>query len=437
MTALTDKLRDLEEIVGAGHVLTATEAVSSYRVDGQQPLAVVSPGTREELAAVLRAATDSRFTVLVQAAGRHLHLGAPPGPIGLLLSTVRLNRIIEHDVENLTVTAEAGVTLGEVQRLVAQRGQMLPLDPPGTNQATLGSIAATNLSGPLRMRYGAPRDLILGLRVALADGSLIKTGGKTVKNVAGYELGKLFLGSFGSLGAICEVTVRLAPIPEARAMLVIVLSQEKARELAAQLLTSRLDVATLDICNYEATRRMRLSLPITPTPQMWVMFAGLMGDREAIARQDRDIRTLLGRGCGRIDGEEISAVWEALREASYPRESGAIVARVNVPPAAASELTALAEQSDKWWIVQRAGDGIVYVGLSEKTPESEIEAKLSSLRKLAEEVGGYLMLESGPLAMKRSFGVWGEVPHLDLMRRVKESYDPSGTLGCGRFVVVA
>jgi FAD/FMN-containing dehydrogenase len=216
-----------------------------------------------------------------------------------------------------------------------------------------------------------------------------------------------------------------------------VLSQERSHKLAAQLLASRLDVATLDICNYEAARKMRLSLPITPTPQMWVMFAGLMGDREAIARQDRDIRAMLGRGCGRLDGEEASAVWEALREASYPREAGAIVARVNVPPAATSELTALAEQSDKWWMVQRAGDGIAYLGPSEETPESQLEAQLSSLRKLANQAGGYLVLESGLLTLKRSFGVWGEVPNSDLMRRVKESYDPSGTLGCGRFVVVA
>jgi glycolate oxidase FAD binding subunit len=434
MTALADTLKNLELVVGEGHLLTATDTVSSYRLDGQQPLGVVAPGSREEVAAILKAATQARFTVLVRGAGRHLHLGSPPGPIGLVMSLARLKRIVEYDAENLTVTAEAGVTLDEVQRLVGQRGQMLPLDPPGSDQATLGGIAATNLAGPLRMRYGAPRDLLIGLRVALADGSLVKTGGKTVKNVAGYELGKLFIGSFGSLGAICEVTVRLAPVPEARAMLAAVMPLERAGELAAQLLASRLDVGNLSVCNYAAVRRMGMSLPITPTTQMWVMCAGLLGDRQAIARQERDIRGLVGSGCGRVDGEEALAAWDGLREAPYPRDPSAIVARAGVPPAAACEIAAIAGQWDKWWLTYRAGDGLVYLGPPAGLPEAEAQARLTTLRKLAEEQGGYLVLESGPTGMKRSFGVWGEVQNLDLMQLLKERYDPEGTLGCGRFV---
>ncbi len=435
MTALADKLRELEAIVGADHFLTATEAVSNYRIEGQQPLALVSPGSQEELASVLKTASDSHFTVLAQGSRRHFYLGASPQPIGILLSTTRLNRVIEHDEENLTITVEAGVTLAEVQKLVAQRGQMLPLDPPGTDQATLGGIAATNLSGPLRMRYGAPRDLILGLRVALSDGSRIKTGGKTVKNVAGYELGKLFVGSYGSLGVITELTFRLTPAPEARAILASVVTLERARELAAQVLSSRLEVATLDICNYEIVRKMKSSLPITPTPQMWVLFVGLLGDREAIARQARDLCALFGAGCGRIAEEEVSAVFSALREAPYPNKTDSIVARINVPPTTAFELAALAAQLNKCWIWQRAGEGIVYLGLSEEMTDSQAEAMLSSLRKFAEDAGGYLMLESGPSNIKRNFKIWGRVPNADLMQRVKESFDPSGTLGCGRFVV--
>ena len=198
MGALSDKLRALEGIVGEEHLLTATEGVGEYRLEGQQPVGVVSPGTPEEVAAVLRAAAG--FSVLLRGAGRHLHLGAPPTAVGLVVSLARLDRIVEYDAENLTITAQAGVTLEALQRAAGERGQMLPLDPPGGDGATLGGVVAANLAGTLRMRYGPPRDLTIGLRVALADGSLVKTGGKTVKNVAGYELTKLLSDRTGRWG---------------------------------------------------------------------------------------------------------------------------------------------------------------------------------------------------------------------------------------------
>jgi len=432
MGALAEKLRALEAIVGDEHLLTATEGVGEYRLEEQQPVGVVSPGTPEEVAAVLRAAAG--FSVLLRGAGRHLHLGAPPKAVGLVVSLARLDRIVDYDAENLTITAQAGVTLEAVQRAAGGRGQMLPLDPPGGDGATLGGVVAANLAGTLRTRYGPPRDLAIGLRVALADGSLVKTGGKTVKNVAGYELTKLFVGSFGTLGAICEATVRLAPAPEARAVMAAAMPPERARAMAGELLGSRLEVTAVDVANEAGVRRAKTSLPLTIGPETRVVFVGLMGDRAAIDRQERDIRQMVGGGCTRLDGEEGAAVWQGLRELPYPTGPEAVVARAAVPPARALDVLEMATGWDGWWALARPGDGFVYAGPPVGYEQAETERKLASLRTMARELGGHVMLEAGPVDLKRSFPVWDEVGSLDLMRALKEAYDPARSLGCGRYL---
>ena len=434
MGGLTDRLRAVEGIVGEAHLVTATEGVGEYRVEGQQPVGVVSPGTPEEVAAVLRAAAEGGLSVLLRGAGRHLHLGAPPEAVGLVVSLARLDQIVEYDAENLTITAQAGVTLEALQRAAGERGQMLPLDPPGGDGATLGGVAATNLAGTLRMRYGSPRDLAIGLRVALADGSLVKTGGKTVKNVAGYELSKLFVGSYGTLGAICEATVRLAPAPEARAVLAASLPPERARAMAGELLASRLEVTAVDVANEAGVKRARALLPLSVGPERRVVFVGLMGDRAEIDRQERDIRRMVGEGCARLDGEEGAAVWRGLREGPYPTGPEAVVARAGVPPARALDVLEMVTGWEGWWALARPGDGFVYAGPPVGLEQAGAEQRLASLRTMARESGGHVMLEAGPVELKRNFAVWDEVGNLDLMRSLKEAYDPARSLGCGRYL---
>jgi len=435
MSVLSSALDALGEIVGGEHLLTETQAVSEYGVEGQRPVAVAFPGSCEEVAGLLRATSEQRLSVLIRGAGSHLYLGAPPGPMGLALSLARLNRIVEYDADDLTVTAQAGMAVGALQQAVGEHGQILPLDPPGPGSATLGGIAATNLSGPMRMRHGAPRDMVIGLRVALTNGTVVKTGGKTVKNVAGYELNKLFVGSLGTLGAICELTMRLTSVPEAKAMMVASLAPGEAAEVAARLTASRLDVATLEVANHAACARMHISLPVTMEAGRWVVFAGLMGPTEAIERQEREVRELVGSGCGRVDGEEASGIWEQLANAAYPADAGAVVARASVPLSRAAEVMELVSSWDGWWTVARAGDGVVYAGPRDVDDLAEIKRKLGVLRGRAEEAGGFAVLEAGPIELKREFAVWGEgADNLDLMGRLKASFDPAGILGCGRFL---
>src|SRR5271163_3191861 len=188
-------------------------ATPADAVRGVQPRLVLEPADEQQLAAVLRLANDANLAVIPRGGGIKLSWGNPPTRADVILSTARLDKIIEHAWADLTVSVEAGCTIHKLQSALAQHGQRLALDPLRPEQATIGGVLSTNDSGPLRLRFGALRDLIIGITLALPDGTLAKSGGKVVKNVAGYDLPKLATGSLGTLGIITQAIFRLHPIP--------------------------------------------------------------------------------------------------------------------------------------------------------------------------------------------------------------------------------
>ena len=197
-----------------GRVLDATEADA---VDGVQPRFLAEPGSVEEVAEVLRAADAAGLRTVARGGGTKLGWGNPPDGVELVLSTARLGRVLEHAAGDLVTRVQAGVRLADLQAELAPAGQLLGLDPPEA-EATVGGIVAANASGPRRLRYGTVRDLLIGVTVVLADGTVAHAGGKVVKNVAGYDLGKLYTGSLGTLGVVVEAIFRLHPVPAAAAV---------------------------------------------------------------------------------------------------------------------------------------------------------------------------------------------------------------------------
>ena len=207
----------LAAVVGPEHVTREDADTAACAVDGVVPRMVVSPGSVAEVQSVVRAAADQGATMVPRGSGSKMGLGCPPTSADVLLSLGRLNAVVEYDVANLTLVCQAGVRVETLQQKVFANRQLLPLDPPFTNQATVGGVVATNSSGPRRLAYGSARDLVLGMKVVSSTGDLLSAGGKTVKNVAGYDLDKLFIGSLGTLGIIVEVAFRLLPMPQQRA----------------------------------------------------------------------------------------------------------------------------------------------------------------------------------------------------------------------------
>src|SRR6266508_1269310 len=211
MTA-TDLLDDLRQAAPNARLLTGG-GTDGYEIDELRPSAVALPADVEEVAALLRLASARGWAVAPRGGGTMIEQGNPPARLDLVLDLTRLDHVIEHRPRDLTVTVAAGITVGALQEELAKQGQMLALDPPLAGRATVGGVLAGNAWGPRRQRYGTARDLLIGSRTVLADGTRVRSGGKVVKNVAGYDLNRLFIGSAGTLAVLVEATFKVVPIP--------------------------------------------------------------------------------------------------------------------------------------------------------------------------------------------------------------------------------
>lgn len=371
------------------------------------------PTSFDEAAGLLAAAAGEGRTVRIAGGGSKEAWGRQPEAPDLVLATSALNRIVEHNDGDLTAVLEAGVPLHAAQRTFASRGQMLALDPLlGPNhEATIGGIVATGDSGPLRHRYGAPRDLIVGMTVALSDGTIARSGGKVIKNVAGYDLGKLFCGSFGTLGLILSVNVRLHPLPGATVTALGVgadpeLLSGAARDLAA----APLELEALDV----AWRDGRGGL------------LARCGGVEARRRGERAAAWMRQAGLAQVDlVEDDAALWA--RQRSGQRSTGRLLVRVAARPTALAHVLGAATASGAT-LVGRAALGHSFLELS---PEAlaTLEAGLPT--------GVHRVLLDAPPGLRRSVDPWGARPEpgtLDLMERVKLRFDPARVCNPGVFV---
>src|SRR5438445_8673221 len=267
---------EITAIVGDGNI---RPAMTADEVDGVAPVAVVEPGAAEDLAMVLACANRTGLAVIPRGGGTKLDWGNPPRHADLVLSTARLGRVLEHAWGDITATVQAGCTVAQFQRTLAEHGQRLALDPLWPERATIGGILATNDSGALRARFGSLRDLIIGVTLALADGTLARSGGKVVKNVAGYDLPKLAAGSLGTLGVITEAVFRLHPLPhEARSLSFTASSFQILSSLADRIRDSRLAYSCL-----------QLRAESNGEPSLDVAFEGTRAGLDAQAKQLRQL----------------------------------------------------------------------------------------------------------------------------------------------------
>jgi glycolate oxidase FAD binding subunit len=358
-----------------------------------------APATVEELAQELRAADEAGHTVRLRGAGTKLGWVAA-ADAALEIATTGLDQVIEHNAGDLTAVLSAGVPLARAQELFAGEDQMLALDPPGAD-ATIGGVVATGDSGPLRSRYGGPRDLVVGMRVVLADGTVAKSGGQVIKNVAGYDLAKLFAGSFGTLGAITEVSVRLHPASPQTATALGDADDPALIGRGAQALShARLEQLGLDV-SWAHCRGGVLSRSGGATPLPQAEAAQRVLDEAGLATEIR---------------EDDNGLWEAQRERQ--RSPAGLVAKVSALQTDLPELVRTAERHDAT-LVGRPALGLFWLRLDEGSPGELV----SELR--GRYVTAVLDRPEG-LEIEREAGL--EPGAELLMRRVKERFDPKGTL---------
>jgi glycolate dehydrogenase FAD-binding subunit len=407
----------LRAVVGQGNLRAATvdDAVS-----GALPQFVAEPNDELQLAAVLSLANDAGMTVAPRGGGTKLDWGSPPKKADIILSTARLNRIVEHAWADLTVTVEAGCRLHSLQKTLAQHGQRLAFDGLWPERATIGGVLSTNDSGALRLRFGALRDLIIGVTIALPDGTLASSGGKVVKNVAGYDLPKLVTGAFGTLGVITRAVFRLHPLPRtaktfsftgenfpAMQQHVLAIQDSHLAHTALQMRCAAGELPTADIL-FEATD------------------AGL-------AAQESQLRKLLGST--RVE-QSSEYIWNARQDLWNSPIHNTLLAKLSLLPTdIAKTLDSLKAIGDSrkvnWQIVlQATGIGML-----------RLEADLTQLSMAVEDLRTDLQSRGGALVVFRrppeiySLDAWGNAGDgVSLMRAVKHQLDPKNTLNPGRFV---
>ena len=419
MTSSLDATQNLfRAILGADNVRPATPADA---VCGIQPQLILEPANELQLASVLRLANDARLAVIPRGGGTKLAWGHPPACADVILSTARLNKILEHAWADLTVSVEAGCTIRELQSALARHNQRLAIDTLWPKSATVGGILSTNDSGALRLRFGALRDLIIGVTIALPDGTLASSGGKVVKNVAGYDLPKLVTGAFGTLGVITRAVFRLHPLPQsARTLSCLARDTAEAQRLLLAIQDSKLAHAALQVRFIENAQ-----------PQIDILFEAT---EAGLAAQSAQFKSLVAPA---PVTEAEPPVWNARQElysAAVRQESPCAVAKLSVlpsricPSADAVFSLARSRQLRALAVFQATGLGCVFF---EGAP-TELHAALQSLRTQLEQSTGSLFLAHFPAAMP-ALNPWGNFgDSLPLMRNLKLQLDPHQTLNPSR-----
>ena len=438
---------NVEALIGAACVETAAQALPHYAIDTCQPAVAARPETVEQAAEVVAWAGRERLAIVPWGQGTQMHVGAPPLRYDIALILSGLNRVLEYDAANLTLIAEAGTPLRDIYRLTVPQRQFLPLGYPGAN-ASLGGSLVTNTSGFKRARYGGVRDLLLGVQVALPDGALARFGGRVVKNVAGYDMNKLYVGSYGAFGVVLATSYRLAALPEDDRFLAASFpTLAQAMEAAAAVHTSFLNPAAVMLLDHRAAQAMALPLPVAPG-HVTLLF-NFDGLREAVERALQESEQICQQSsmtaATQLSGEVMLNIWEQLdqwRLAPGAGETGQLRLRIGALPSRIADVAAALHTTpppglhDAFWHADYAhGQVFAHLQLDAEATVERVAPWLAALRRQARAWYGYCQVMAAPAALRRGLDLWGETPGATaLLRRYKTQFDPHAVLNPGRYM---
>jgi glycolate oxidase FAD binding subunit len=438
-------LQTLTDIVGAAHCLTGADR-SPFVVEGRTPCAVVFPGTAEEVGRVVAAAADAELAVIPWGGGTQMALGGPPRDGAVVVGTRRLARVVEFEPADLTATVEAGITMDALQSALGAKGQWVSLDPPFPGRTTLGGVLAANAAGPRRHLYGTARDQVIGLRVVGPDGAVVRSGGKVVKNVAGYDLAKLYLGSLGTLGLIVEATLKLRPRPEAEAGCWAAFADLPAAGAAVRaVLGSDLVPHSIELLDAVAAGACGADPGLRAGAVVLLGFDGLPATVAAqLADAGRLLRETGAASVSTLDATAAGSMLARTRDIVGVVAEPRAIARAALLPAQVATFLAEAAATARASGMRlagcaHAGVGVVTLCLVPGDGDARGTAgtvkALAGLREAARAAGGELVVEWAPLAVKEEVAVWDPPgPAVRLMERIKARLDPRGIMNPGRFV---
>lgn len=482
---LAKRLKVTPEGVQPATILPGSEIEA---VDGIVPRSVVTPFTVEQLSTVARFANEHELRLTPRGGGTQMQWGGPLSHVDILVDLSALNRIIDYQPADMTITVEAGCTLNTLQRILAERHQFLPIDPALDGLATLGGIVATNATGPLRLAHGTLRDYLIGVRVVRADGDIAKAGGRVVKNAAGYELCKLYTGSMGSLGILAELTFMVRPLPETKEALFLSLPRiDVVESVVSALLDTALEPSLLELLNEAALDRLPSEALGPGDPKgPYGLFVGFTGSSASVGWQiERALEFIADLPAPA--GHQLRAhtvPWDVMHQGLLRirrSSSSALMCRASL---LSSEVAAFFDQAEAIFrsfdtsapLIAHAGCGIVHIALdpihqevptiykkllsaaaavpaappappigplrgqagalsvSTDASESHLQG-LGDLHELRRLSTGNLVIESAPADVRNVLPIWGrQRENHVLMQEVKRRFDPRFILNKGRMV---
>jgi glycolate oxidase FAD binding subunit len=431
----------LQHYVPSTQVTDDSNILRNYSIDGMLPRLLVTPMEVDTVAQIVAFANQHALTILARGGGSRMNLGGLAERIDILIETNQMAHLLEHEGPDLTCHVEAGMTLAALQKELAKQGQQLSIDPPDAEQATIGGILASNASGPKRLRYGTARDLLIGLRVVQANGDISRSGGRVVKNVAGYDLNKLYIGSLGTLGIIVEANFKLHPLPVAeRTLLLTYTNAADAMHTVMAIIGSQLTPSALELIDTSAANDMSDFFGLRLPSSGYTLAVNFEGSNLTLDRQMHETHLLARRQNALmgedLHGEEQQRFWQVVRE----HMQGTLTCKVALLPSQIApylqQLEHVCRQHNlEAATIAHAGNGVLYIELRPGDAIPRLVEAIAALRRRAGEMRGSLVIERCPVELKRHVSIWGE-PGADfgMMQRLKQQFDPKRTFVGGRFL---
>lgn len=432
----------IESIIGTAGITAWNELPAEQRqryekaiAPGTVPEYMICPDSQDALAEVVTWAHRDGIRLLPCGSGSKLDWGGLAAGVQVILSTERLNRLVEHATGDMVVIAEAGLPFANLQAALAPTNQFLSLDPSHPDRATLGGIVATADSGALRQRYGGVRDLLIGISFVRADGQVARGGGKVVKNVAGYDLMKLMTGAYGTLGVLNQLIFRTYPLPEAAATVVAVGDGGAIAQLTQSILLSSLTPTALELLAPVTTQSLGLDSGTSNNFGLLVRFQSIPASVEQQSASVRNQAESTGLATTLLQDASETDLWKRLREKwDEPAHSDAITCKIGVRPTCAIELLSALENLEDvqpTLATLHAGSGLGYLHL----PADASPSVLQHIRQLCETHSGYLTVQRASVPLKQSFDIWGiRSETLPLMQGLKQRFDAQNLLSPDRML---
>lgn len=446
-------LSHLSEIVGESHVIRDPLQLAAYQTDAKSPSAVVRPGSAEEVAEIVKFAGREKLALIPTAARTKLGIGMPPRRHDLALDLTRMNRIVAYDPGDLTLSVESGTPLHTITSALAEHRQFLPLVVPFMDRATAGGTISSGVDSPLRQSYGTARDFVLGIEFVTGDGVAAKSGGRVVKNVSGYDIHKLMIGSLGTLGVITRINFRTFPLPRATCTFVAVFHGSKAAcEFCNAVSHSALRPRSLEIlaARRRGTDDFGQLAGLSFENDRWSVVVSFAGDEQVLIRNQREIETLTktagGSSLQSLEGVNADAEKRVMNFVTeFPakaleRSPAAAVFKISSLPMEITQLAASIQLIKMRWAAAIRGLGVGYLAI---LPTDDSEESLRQLKQECIRILGlagtppwhHVVLPWCPPVLKREIDVWGTPPaDFAVMKKLKAVFDPGEILSPGRFM---